>query len=419
MQRSALADELLDQEEPERRQRASDRVAGRGASQVFEHDERGDGDAPPFLDPAHRFFAYEVAGPRMPPVAEHGPFLRMSRFFATLGAARVFGAQLNDAAHTTVFVGMVHAWHVCPDSFDDATRGAAGHEAHRDRLLAAHEALTRKRSGDTAARVYEYKNLTPHTVEEWGEAAHIEPAIVAKLAPWADENGFTVERLGTIEDAEAQQLGVPGPHIREQHAAWRERVAAAMAAAVEPAAEEGAAVDPGEPVAEEEAAVDPVAEEEAAVDPGEPAAEEEEASARAGPPVATFAAIPDAMRGRAHRFAVLSIIADDDPRARHIFRVYGAFAERIDAEVYIRNVAGDVVKDHDMFIVSTCEWLDPTHRTSISNVTHRDPELDRMMRANRAQGSRIRRAKATIERPPSPAKATIERPPSPVETVES
>jgi len=330
----------------------------------------------------------------------------MSRFFATLDAARVFGAQLNDAAHTTVFVGMVHAWHVCPDSFDDATRGAAGHEAHRDKLLAAHEALARKRSGDTAARVYEYKNLTPHTVEEWGEAAHIEPAIVAKLAPWAGENGFTVERLGAIEDAEAQQLGVPGPHIREQHAAWRERVAAAMAAAVGPAAEEeAAAVDPGEPVAEEEAVVDP----------GEPAAEEEAAGARAGPPTATFAAIPDAIRGRAHRFAVLSIIADDGPRARHIFRVYGAFAERIDAEVYIRNVAGDVVKDHDMFIVSTCEWLDPTHRTSISNVTHRDPELDRMMRASRAQGSRIRRAKATIERPPSPVKATTERPPSPAE----
>ena len=103
---------------------------------------------------------------------------------------------------------------------------------------------------------------------------------------------------------------------------------------------------------------------------------------------------------RGQRFVVLTIIPDVlSEDHEYLFRVYGCFETEDEANAYIRNVAGDAVRDYDIDIVSACEWVYPQQMTyqNIRSEVFRSKELDDIIAFQRKQPDEIRKLEATME----------------------
>ena len=74
-----------------------------------------------------------------------------------------------------------------------------------------------------------------------------------------------------------------------------------------------------------------------------------------------------------------------------LFQVYGAFNSQTEADAYIRNTAGDIVRDFDMYVVSACEWIFPQDVDTlvIGNEIYRSDELNSVMSNHKEQPQKI------------------------------
>jgi hypothetical protein len=370
-----------------RREGEVERIQKHGTRTVF---EPVDGPKFDFKNPDHNFFVYELSTKTIPPVTSGPPAVRVTQCFGDTQSAARYARALNARVGTTVFIGRAHEWHVCPDTLQDAEPSEGLHEAHRDHLLAEHARVISESTRNTKIREHIYKHYTPASTREWCERAHIDPCLVVRLSEWADANGFTFDRIGQITDAEAQELSVPGPYIRECYETWCKEVSKKAGAAVDAGSEDPV---PEDPVPEDPVPEDPVPEDS---EPEEDAGEEEPDPEKHGQ-APTSAGIPLELQNPAHSLAVVSVVLDTAARARHIFKLYGVFAEKSDAETYIRNVAGVTVKDHDMYVVSTCSWLNFEHKVRVGSTIYRDPELNKIVSSRATQEDLIKRLEATNE----------------------
>ena len=384
-----------------RREGEVERIQKHGTRTVFEPVEGPKFD---FKNSDHAFFVYEVSTNTIPPVTSGPPAVRVTQCFADAQNAARYARALNARVGTTVFIGRAHEWHVCPDTLQDAEPREGLHEAHRDHLLAEHARAVNESLRNTKIREHVYKHHTPASTREWCERARVDRSLVDRLSEWADANGFTFERIGQITDAEAQELSVPGPYIRERYETWCRAVSAKAEAAVDAGSDDPIPEEPpaDDPIPEEPPADDPIPEE----PPADGAGAEEPPADGAGaeePPddengqAPTSAGIPPELQNPAHGFAVVSVVLDPTARSRHIFKLYGVFAEKSDAETYIRNVAGVAVKDHDMYVVSTCAWLNFEHKVRVGSRIYRDPELNKIVSSRATQEDLIKRLAATDE----------------------
>lgn len=102
---------------------------------------------------------------------------------------------------------------------------------------------------------------------------------------------------------------------------------------------------------------------------------------------------PMAMVMRDQRVVALSVIQDDSADCEFLFRVYGCFETEKDANRWVRNVGGNHITDHDIDVVSTCEWMYPQSMLS-SNArkeVFRSPELDKIMRNYKSKPEEVRK----------------------------
>ena len=369
-------------EEIQRRADSADRVARHGPQKVF---SRVEGQSFLFKNPEHNFFVYEISTASIPPVSTGDTLIRVSQFHSDSEMAMRFAVALNNAVSTTVFMGKLHEWHVCPDTLIDASPQPGEHERHRDALLEAHKQKINSSDYNYKVRDYIYKNLTPASVRDWCETAHIDASLIDRIVEWADMNGFTHDRIGNIDDSEAQELNVPGPHIRECYKKWLENVndEAARAVAEKTDSNEGGPEVEPEPC--DDANCD-----------GEPEhMQVETAELQAANP--TTASIPESMIDNSFKYMVISVLLDDSPRKRHVFKVYGAFQEKKEAESYVQNVAGDRVRDHNMYVVATGVWINPEHSCQVSDIMHREPELNKIMEAQKHNSEHVERLNRELQ----------------------
>lgn len=95
---------------------------------------------------------------------------------------------------------------------------------------------------------------------------------------------------------------------------------------------------------------------------------------------------------RGQSFLVVSFISDNvQTIPEPIFRVYAAFDTQSEADVYVRNTAGECVQDVDIFVTSACEWLFPQNidDNRLANEVYRSSELDSVMSNHKAQPQKV------------------------------
>jgi len=94
------------------------------------------------------------------------------------------------------------------------------------------------------------------------------------------------------------------------------------------------------------------------------------------------------------RFAVVSIIPDfnaDDANPQYLLRVYAFFVSLRECDQYIRNVAGKVVVQHNLDVISSGSWVFPQSMIESPRDVFRDDELNEIMQAQRKQPDEIKR----------------------------
>jgi hypothetical protein len=101
------------------------------------------------------------------------------------------------------------------------------------------------------------------------------------------------------------------------------------------------------------------------------------------------------------RLAVVSFVADDEDTVREgrpagerevAFRVHGCVDTVREADGWIRNVLSKSIRDHDLHVVSTCEWVFPLRMTPdrAPNETFPDTELHTIMERHRTEPARVK-----------------------------
>jgi len=105
--------------------------------------------------------------------------------------------------------------------------------------------------------------------------------------------------------------------------------------------------------------------------------------------------LPAGAEVRRQGLAVVSFLADkwhgqhDVPQ--FLFRVYACFEHEDEANTWVRNVCGDHVKDHDIFVVNTSEWLFPQKVKSgdVKHEVYRSDELNCIMKSHSEQPAKV------------------------------
>tara|TARA_B100001741_G_scaffold93466_1_gene76650 strand:+ start:11900 stop:12871 length:972 start_codon:yes stop_codon:yes gene_type:complete len=121
--------------------------------------------------------------------------------------------------------------------------------------------------------------------------------------------------------------------------------------------------------------------------------------------------LPNESLGKSHRIhnsldvrgqtlAVVSFVKDDADVPEFLFQVYACFDKEEDANTYIRNTCGDKVEDHDIDVVSTCQWIHPQNMTyeNANKEVFRSDELDRIMKNHKNQPKEVARFKEAMEK---------------------
>lgn len=104
------------------------------------------------------------------------------------------------------------------------------------------------------------------------------------------------------------------------------------------------------------------------------------------------ARISRAAEVRDQSYLVVAFLADciqDLPEP--LVCVYGAFHSQEEADVYCRNTAGEEVKDHDLYVVSACEWLFPQNidPQKLRSEVFRSAELSSVIANHKSQPNQV------------------------------
>ena len=121
--------------------------------------------------------------------------------------------------------------------------------------------------------------------------------------------------------------------------------------------------------------------------------------------------LPNESLGKSHRIhksldvrgqslAVVSFVKDDADVPEFLFKVYVCFDKEEDANTYIRNTCGDKVEDHDIDVISLCQWVHPQNMTyeNATKEVFRSDELDRIMKNHKNQPKEVARFKEAMEK---------------------
>ena len=117
--------------------------------------------------------------------------------------------------------------------------------------------------------------------------------------------------------------------------------------------------------------------------------------------------LPRSLEVRDQSFCVVSFLPDIINKVpEFLFKVYTCESTQEDADRYVRNIAGDLVKDFNMDVVNTCEWLHPQScidGSKIKNEVFRSPELGKIMNMHKSQPEKVENFKRWREEVPKEA----------------
>lgn len=341
-----------------------------------------------------RWIVYALSHRSVPPITQSGPCVMFCGGFAGQEEARAHALRVHNKHGATVLIGMAHEWMVCCSSIENIESPSHCDSKRQAVLAAMKEASKVQRTREDIHR-YKMVNHEP-TVDEWLEIAHLDECFVEPLRAWANTNGFTVHRIGTISDAESQELGINGPLVRRAYTEWKESI---DKEAIERVAEDGLPAESIDALPTPEFGSNLDDESDGGTDSGTGTV-----SPWGGPsdhtPSERDMCVSGPLDSSLHRpgqgFALISVLPDTLPEKEHLFKLYNVTETQSEADSFVRNVAGDYVSDIDMFVVQLYQWVRLDDRGTARTV-HRNAELNKMFSAQRSQAGRIRALQQAIE----------------------
>lgn len=97
-------------------------------------------------------------------------------------------------------------------------------------------------------------------------------------------------------------------------------------------------------------------------------------------------------------FACVSFVQDKESsqEPEFLFKVYSCFNSIDDADRYVRNVAGEHVKDFDIDVITLLKWVFPTQKIDVMT-KYRASELTNIMQYHREQPAKVNEYHKTME----------------------
>lgn len=365
------------------------------AQSTFDRQE-GVAEDIPFLPLEQMYFVYCIAHRAVAPLSAAGPRFRLIQGFPSHDAAQHHAMRVHKADNTTVLVGRLHDWQVVGATYEHLS-DPDYQSNHIERLLRDKDEVDRE-------NVKHGKNLRNQrecfTIDfaDWCEAIGVsDPDVTDKISDWMAEHAYTIERVAIMSDDEASAVGVRDiSGFRSSVTQWLRNALVAKGTSPEDAdtmvsATMKRCIAP--PTVQSSVTHQPVPEPEP-----EPEPESENPSLAAGESRKEPPMLPPNLLHKYQQHAVVIVVPDrEGPDNEPLVKALCFTKSETEAEGYIRNTAGDQIKDHDMHVVAIGEWLDPSHAANPSKMVHRDKELQKIMDSFAAQTSRIASMKARTE----------------------
>lgn len=356
-----------------------------GGSQTFTR-VKGKYENLPLIDPHSKYFVYNLSHVAVPPYSPTGPLVRILGGFETNEEAVSFAMEVHEHDQSTVLVGTLHEWFVCCNSIERLQNNEVQLKKRESLLKLFH---TQQRcAARENEKFHALQKRTGVSVEQWLKEVTLPLGTAEALCAWASENHYTHERCGSITTEEGEQINVDAAAVRTAHAAWLLMCDSEVTEALDKAYAD-------DPVPEDDVDTASVT----APIPEGPTNEPQTKLKRFDPSLET----------KAHQVAVITVVQDTCTEAHRepLLRVMGLFDSTDTADAYVRNVAGNVVRDHNMFVVDLYKWIDFEHSSKVM-LQHRDEELQNIMQWNESQASQIASLQNDREEPQTQALSATE-----------
>ena len=319
-------------------------------------------------DPKQQFVAYTLAHAEVAPRTTNGPRVQVIGCYPTREEARARAVAVHEHTGATALVSPTHEWFVAARSYERLQDAAALAE-HTSDLLERYAAAMDMEAVQEDRRKQTMKTNTEN-FDEWAQGVGLDAECAARVKAWRDENEFTILRVASMSAAEADTLGVDHAALQAQTADYR----AAM----------------GPPKGGESSSDVRKDNEEA-----ERRADEVSADQPDGDRVFKDCSVSRDLELRNQVVAVLSVL-DDPTGDEPLVRVYGCCNTETDADAFVRNTAGNLVKDHDLSVVQMYEWIRLAERGE-GRVVHRDKTLQSIMTARHDAPTAVEQMRADLE----------------------
>jgi hypothetical protein len=103
--------------------------------------------------------------------------------------------------------------------------------------------------------------------------------------------------------------------------------------------------------------------------------------------------LPSGVQVCGQKLAALSVVRDPSDDCEFLFTVYACFEDAASVDRWVRNVGGNEVTQHDIDVISTCEWVYPQDMRDgkASKHAYRSAELHSIMNNYKSSPEEIKR----------------------------
>ena len=93
------------------------------------------------------------------------------------------------------------------------------------------------------------------------------------------------------------------------------------------------------------------------------------------------------------KLAVVSFVADTASPPEFLFYIYACYDNEQDANKYVRNTCGNRIRDHNIDVVQTCQWIHPQvmQPAQVPREVFRSSELNKVMQCHKKNPQEVER----------------------------
>lgn len=318
-------------------------------------------------DPRQKFVAYCLAHQHVSPRTTDGAHILILGCFETREEARDFASEVSHTTDVTTLVSPTHEWLVAPSSYE-RIQDATTLKSHVSSIIADAEKASALQTEEAEIR----KKVMQSTTENLGEWVaqmdlQLDDATFDSLQRWVTDNDYTMLRIACMSPEEAESIGLDYGVLQERTRRYRDVMTS-----------NSDGVDKTNKKADE------------------PSGKTSEQSTFSDGALKLRCRIPRDLELRDQHVAIVSTLPDTVGTLNEpLVKVYGCVETVDDADAFIRNTAGSIVRDVNIGVVQMYEWAKLSEHETAPPV-HRDKNLDEIVRARNRAPEQVAKLQAEL-----------------------